>query len=96
MSSPATREAGWCWEVSVTVVDDAAAADDITSWVHVEVVECNSSVEVGGSMGSEFGLEELCPITGLHTPELSSVLVFFSAGPSSLFNCRLAEYYTIQ
>ena len=86
MSSPDTREAGWCWEVSVTVDAD----DDITSWVHVEVVECNSSVEVGGSMGSEFGLEELCPITGLHTPELSSVLVFFSAGPSSLL------YYTIQ
>ena len=63
--------------------------------MNVELVEFNSSVDVGGSMGSELGLEELFPIAGLKVPEVSRVRVFFFAGPSSLFNIEQYNLHNI-
>lgn len=71
-------------------MDDVDAGDDnLTSDVAVEVLGCDWSVGCvagGARVGSALGFAGLLPVTGLHTPELSSGQRKTSMGPRVLFS----------
>lgn len=96
MSPPNASDEGSCWDAAVAVddVDDVDTGDDTpNSRAEVaEVLACAWSAAdcvVGGGgarEGSALGLEGLLPVTGLHTPELSSGQRKTSMGPRVLFS----------
>lgn len=88
-SPPNTSDEASCCDVAVTV-DDVDAGDDATSslaGVHVLDRSCSAVSEGDGTKeGSSLLLEGLLPVTGLHTPELSSGQRKTSIGPCVLFS----------
>lgn len=88
VSPPNASDEGSCWEAAVTVDDVDAGDDKPTSTVDFGVREGCWSVGRGGDEtreGSALGFAGLLPVTGLHTPELSSGNRKTSIGPRVLF-----------
>lgn len=89
VSPPNTSDDDSCCEAAVTVDDVDVGDDTATSWAEVHVLGCGCSTvcaEGGTWVGSMFAFEGLLPVTGLHTPELSSGQRKTSMGPLVLFS----------